>query len=349
MCAYLGASSPSTDNDYDIICSVGCGGYGFVFKAFSHKSGDIVALKRVKTFDPHVGLPISFYKELNAISKIHHKNIVGFREVFRSKKDDCIYIVMDYCEYDLSALIHNIKLSYQQKKSYMKQILEGISEIHKKNVIHRDLKPSNILVQKDNVIKIADFGLSKKIEKSMPLTNKVTTLSYRAPEVLLGDVYYGKAVDIWSLGCLFYEMLAGKALFRHANCDLNQLIEIFKVCGSPNHENWPGFDQLPNAMMLQSLNTFESTLKDLLIQTIPATLHNCIWLIESMLQLDPKKRITVDSALNSGLFNDNFALSYLEFPDNHAIDVNSIPIANIAPRVNHVFHPNTVYPPSLLA
>ncbi|OHT14004.1 Serine/threonine-protein kinase ppk23 [Tritrichomonas foetus] len=412
LCPTTTPLSGSISSEYDVVSHVGRGGYGNVYKAINKSTGEIVALKKVNSFDIHGGLPTSYYREVNCLKEMRgHPNIVNLKNICRSKDsssgESCLYLVMDYCEYDLSGLIHNYGLTIRQIQSFMRQILIAVQDMHSHGYVHRDLKPSNVFVTKEGVIKVGDFGLTRKLDKSRPLTSKVITPSYRPPEVLLGDSHYDQSVDVWSLACVLYEMVTGKVLFRPSTAsDLSQLLSIFEICGMPNQENWPGFDKLPNASILQmcqspknsnnqysnnsmtfsnnsmtqySNNSFsdgfsyqcKSALRELLEQTIPPQLHTIVDLLESMLQLDPRRRATIAQALEHPFFADteqasaagtSFELSCLPYPETHAIDVSAkIPLAkhknlnanvdfvNKALNARQILRPARVLPPPILA
>ena len=131
-------------------------------------------------------------------------------------------------------------------KSYLWQLLQGISHCHAHRVLHRDLKPQNLLIDKNGNIKLADFGLARSI--SLPIrtyTHEVVTLWYRAPEILMGSRLYGPAVDIWSIGCIFSEMATKRALFP-GDSEIDQLFRIFRTLGTPNENVWPGVSRFPD-------------------------------------------------------------------------------------------------------
>ena len=136
-------------------------------------------------------------------------------------------------------------LNIKMVKSFLYQILKGVDYIHKKKVLHRDLKPQNILINKENIVKIGDFGLARGY--GIPVknyTHEVVTLWYRPPDVLLGNKNYGTTVDMWSIGCIFAEMVSGKALFT-GNSEEDQLKKIFEIKGTPTDEHAPGLKDLP--------------------------------------------------------------------------------------------------------
>lgn len=104
----------------------------------------------------------------------------------------------------------------EQIKCYMKQLLAGLEHCHLRGVMHRDIKGSNLLVNNEGVLKVADFGLANYVNSGhrQPLTSRVVTLWYRPPELLLGSTDYGPAVDLWSVGCVFAELLVGKPILQ---------------------------------------------------------------------------------------------------------------------------------------
>ncbi|KAH8033020.1 hypothetical protein HPB51_005042 [Rhipicephalus microplus] len=129
---------------------------------------------------------------------------------------------------------------------YLKQILEAILFCHQRRVLHRDLKPQNLLIDEKGTIKVADFGLARAFGIPVRVyTHEVVTLWYRAPEVLLGAQRYSTPIDIWSIGCIFVEMINRKPLF-HGDSEIDQLFRIFRTLGTPTEENWPHVAQLPD-------------------------------------------------------------------------------------------------------
>jgi serine/threonine protein kinase len=113
----------------------------------------------------------------------------------------------------------------------LKQVLEGVCYLHNKNIIHRDLKPDNILLSENKNVKITDFDLARSLDDGRPLSRAVVTIYYRPPEIFFGDLKYGKAVDMWSIGCILAEMITKEPLFKGRN-EFDVLFKIFEFTGS---------------------------------------------------------------------------------------------------------------------
>lgn len=202
-------------NDYEKLNRVGEGTYGVVYRARHKATGKIYALKKVRMQDEKDGLPISSLREINLLLNISHKNIVSLKEVAVGRRLDSIFLVMEYCEQDLASLLDNMhtKFTEAQVKCILLQVLEGLDFLHSHFIIHRDLKVSNLLMTDDGCVKIGDFGLARKY--SIPndeMTPTVVTLWYRAPELLFGAKQQTTAIDIWSVACIFGELLLNKPL-----------------------------------------------------------------------------------------------------------------------------------------
>lgn len=153
-------------------------------------------------------------------------------------------MIFEYSNYDLRKLLQSRRLTENECINYLQQILNGLLACHSNRILHRDLKPQNILVDNNGNLKIADFGLARSFTVPFPeLTHEVVTLWYRAPEILLGQHCYTPAIDIWSVGCIYAEMLMGKPLFE-ADCEIAQIFKIFQVMGTPTHSTWPDVESL---------------------------------------------------------------------------------------------------------
>lgn len=176
----------------------------------------------------------------------------------------------------------------------------GTNYIHKQKIIHRDLKPQNLLISKDNIVKIGDFGLARGY--GIPVknyTHEVVTLYYRPPDVLLGSRNYMTTVDVWSIGCIFAEMVNGTPFFQGQD-DSNQLIEIFKKRGTPDEKTYPELLELPDWVNKEYEKYNGEPLKDL----VPKLDSLGLDLLDKMLKINPKERITLDECLIHPYFKD---------------------------------------------
>uniref|UniRef100_A0A8C5PH77 cyclin-dependent kinase n=1 Tax=Leptobrachium leishanense TaxID=445787 RepID=A0A8C5PH77_9ANUR len=223
------------------------GTYGVVYRAKDKKTDEIVALKRLKMEKEKEGFPITSLREINTILKAQHPNIVTVREIVVGSNMDKIYIVMNYVEHDLKSLMETMKQPFLpgEVKTLMIQLLRGVRHLHDNWILHRDLKTSNLLLSHAGILKVGDFGLAR--EYGSPLksyTPIVVTLWYRAPELLLGAKEYSTAIDMWSVGCIFGELLTQKPLFP-GKSDIDQINKIFKDLGTPSEKIWPGYNELP--------------------------------------------------------------------------------------------------------
>jgi cyclin-dependent kinase 12/13 len=163
-----------------------------------------------------------------------------------------LYFAFEYVEHDLCGLLNHprVKFSRTQIQCYMRQLLCGLAFMHRNKIVHRDIKASNLLLNNQGMLKIADFGLSRfwndVAAKAGRYTNKVVTLWYRSPELLLGSTSYDCSVDVWSAGCIFAELLMGRPLLQ-GKAEVDQLQLVFGLVGLPTEENWPDFKKLPGA------------------------------------------------------------------------------------------------------
>jgi cell division cycle 2-like protein len=227
------------------------GTYGVVYRARDKQTGEIVALKKVKMVREKEGFPITSLREITTLITYKHPNIVDVKEIVVGKSLDSIFIVMEFLEHDLKDLMSEMKEDTRfltsEVKCLMIQLLEAVAHLHENWIIHRDLKTSNLLYNNQGILKVADFGLAREYGSPLkPYTNMVVTLWYRAPELLLGAKTYTTAIDMWSVGCIFAELLTKEPLLP-GRSELDQLDKMFKLLGTPNETIWPGLHDLPNA------------------------------------------------------------------------------------------------------
>ncbi|KAK5088113.1 serine/threonine protein kinase, CMGC, CDC2/CDK subfamily [Lithohypha guttulata] len=226
---------------------VGAGTYGKVFKAIHIFTKDLVALKKIRMEGERDGFPITAVREIKLLQNLRHNHVVELMEVM-VEKNEC-FMVFEYMSHDMTGLINHptFKLSDAHKKDLGRQMFEGLEFLHRRCVMHRDIKAANLLISNRGQLKYADFGLARFYTKSRKLdyTNRVITIWYRPPELLLGETQYGPAVDIWSAACVFMEMFTRKAIFPGEGGELSQLDKIYNMLGTPSKTEWPGIAEMP--------------------------------------------------------------------------------------------------------
>lgn len=181
----------------------------------------------------------------------------------------------------------------------MKQLLTGLHYCHVNQVLHRDIKGSNLLIDNEGNLKLADFGLARSYshDHTGNLTNRVITLWYRPPELLLGATKYGPAIDMWSVGCIFAELLNGKPILP-GKTENEQLNKIYELCGSPDESNWPGVSKMPWYNQMKSSRPLKRRVREIYRHFD----RHALELLEKMLVLDPSQRICAKDALDAEYF-----------------------------------------------
>jgi len=202
---------------YEIQQKLGKGAYGIVWKTVDKKTRDTVALKKIfdafqnSTDAQRTFREIMFLQEVN-----NHDNIIRLLNVLKAENDRDIYLIFEYMETDLHAVIRANILEDIHKQYIMYQLFKALKFMHSAELLHRDIKPSNLLLNSECQVKVADFGLArsmalmnKDLADRPVLTDYVATRWYRAPEILLGSTKYTFGVDMWSCGCILGELLGG--------------------------------------------------------------------------------------------------------------------------------------------
>lgn len=281
------------------------GTYGVVYRARDKRTDEIVALKRLKMEKEKEGFPITSLREINTLLKAQHPNIVTVREIVVGSNMDKIFIVMDYVEHDLKSLMETMKHKKQvfipvEVKCLMTQLLCAVAHLHDNWILHRDLKASNLLLSHKGVLKVGDFGLAR--EYGSPLkcyTPIVVTLWYRAPELLLNAKEYSTPVDMWSVGCIFAELLSMEPLFP-GKSEIDQLNKIFRTLGTPNERIWPGYSKLPAVQKM----TFTEYPVSQLRQRFSVLTDAGLSLLNKFLTYNPAERITAEKAAKHEYFSE---------------------------------------------
>ncbi|GAW12777.1 hypothetical protein ANO14919_021480 [Xylariales sp. No.14919] len=296
---------------YDKLNDIEEGAYGWVARAKEIKTGKVVALKRLKLDHDEsmrTGLPETGLREIQILKDCSHKNIVKLQEVVvgeDTSRIENIFLVLEFVEHDLKSILEDMPEPFlaSEVKSLLLQLASGVTYLHEHWILHRDLKTSNLLLNNRGRLKIADFGMARYVGDPAPkLTQLVVTLWYRAPELLLGTKTYGAPIDMWSVGCIFAEVLTREPLLPGQN-EVDALTKIFELCGIPTDESWPGFRRLPNArtLRLPSKNAPAST-GSVIRARFPLLTAAGSALLSGLLSLNPDARPTARQMLQHAYF-----------------------------------------------
>eukprot|EP00747_Dinoflagellata_sp_TGD_P034204 gnl/TRDRNA2_/TRDRNA2_137122_c1_seq1.p1 gnl/TRDRNA2_/TRDRNA2_137122_c1~~gnl/TRDRNA2_/TRDRNA2_137122_c1_seq1.p1 ORF type:complete len:246 (+),score=42.19 gnl/TRDRNA2_/TRDRNA2_137122_c1_seq1:1-738(+) len=234
--------------------------------------------------------------------ELEHPNIVKLRDVLHAERN--LTLVFEFIDQDLKMLIERKGgrgLEHRQTMSLLQQLLRGIAYCHQHLVLHRDLKPQNLLISKDGVLKLCDFGLARTSASPVrSYTNAVITLWYRPPDVLMGSRHYAQTVDIWSIGCIFGEMANGRPVFC-GSTDADQLEKIFRKIGGSVSAGWPAAVQLPGwNSRFDRIELQQQPLERL----VPSMERTGIALLKQMLVYNPERRISAMAALEHEYFDE---------------------------------------------
>jgi len=285
---------------YQKLEKIGEGTYGIVYKAKDKKTGELLALKKIRLEAEDEGIPSTAIREISLLKQLQHPNIVRLYDVVHTEKK--LTLVFEFLDQDLKKYLDasgDNGLEPYTIKSFLYQLLQGVAYCHQHRVLHRDLKPQNLLINMEGELKLADFGLARAF--GIPVrsyTHEVVTLWYRAPDVLMGSKKYSTPVDIWSVGCIFAEMANGRPLFPGSS-EKDQLTRIFKLLGTPTKQTWPGMVELPEYKENMAFFPPQSLKK-----VVPRLDANGLDLLNRMLQYEPSKRISAEAALQHQYFKD---------------------------------------------
>lgn len=257
-----------------------------------------VAIKKIRLKSCHEGLSMDAIREIKLLQELDHPNIMTVLDIYNNNSN--VHIVMDLCPVDLEKVITCDKaMNTGDIKQFMRMVLLGVGNCHENWIVHRDLKPANFLLDDDGQLRLADFGLAKIYgSPDRSLSNQACTLWYRAPELLYGATEYGSGADMWSIGCIFAELLTRKPFLPgETDSELHQLQVIFQKLGTPTKEDWPGMEQLPQYTKFRDCPGVP------LSTMLPAAQDDALDLLKRLLMYDPSARPTCQEALEHAYFS----------------------------------------------
>lgn len=265
---------------------LGEGSSGVVFKAQSENE-KVFAVKKIK-INSDSGMPVSLVREIKALKKLSSHFFVQLHEINLEKRHVCL--VLDYMPFNLEMLISSkYKFKENQLSFILFQLFKAVEYMHDKDLIHRDLKPKHIFLDSKCNLKLSDFGQTRIINDTM--TNKdISSLHYRAPELLLGATKYNHKIDSWSIGCIIYEMIKGEKLFESED-EIEQVKAILNKLGTPDIE-YPWSD-IYDVKKYKKSESFDSIMANLLAETFD---EKTAQLIKELLHVSHEKRLSVKNA-----------------------------------------------------
>ncbi|CRK90881.1 CLUMA_CG004571, isoform A [Clunio marinus] len=287
--------------DFQKIEKIGEGTYGVVYKGRNKKTGNTVAMKKIRLESEDEGIPSTAIREISLLKELKHPNIVTLEDVVM--EDNRLYLIFEFLTMDLKKYMDSLPsekmMDPELVRSYLFQITAAMLFCHRRRVLHRDLKPQNLLINKEGIIKVADFGLGRSF--GIPVrnyTHEIVTLWYRAPEVLLGSQRYSCPVDVWSIGCIFAEMATRKPLFQ-GDSEIDQLFRMFRILRTPTEEIWPGVTSLPDYK-----TTFPCWTQNNLANQVKNINSAGMDLLQKSLVYDPAYRISAREMIEHKYFDD---------------------------------------------
>ncbi|CAM0908030.1 unnamed protein product [Alopecurus aequalis] len=286
------------DTKYVAMKPIGRGAYGIVCSSLNRETNEKVAIKKINNVFANRVIALRTLREMKLLRHLRHENIICLKDIMmplhrKSFKD--VYLVSQLMDSDLDKIITSSQpLSSDHCQYLLFQLLRGMKYLHLSGVLHRDLKPGNLLVNANCDLKICDFGLARtKNTKDPFMTEYVVTRFYRAPELLLCCDNYGTSIDVWSVGCIFAELLGRKPIFP-GNGSLNQTELIVNVLGTMSEADLEFIDNPRTRNYITSLPYTQGIpLHTMYPQAHPLAID----LLQKMLVFNPSQRISITEAL----------------------------------------------------
>lgn len=287
-------------NKFEVLGVVGEGAYGVVLKCRHKETKEIVAIKKFKDSEENEEVKETTLRELKMLRTLKQENIVELKEAFRRRGK--LYLVFEYVEKNMLELLEEMPNGAppDKVKNYIYQLIKAIHWCHKNDIVHRDIKPENLLISHNDILKLCDFGFARNLSEgsNANYTEYVATRWYRSPELLLGAPY-GKAVDMWSVGCILGELSDGQPLFP-GESEIDQLFTIQKVLGPLPSEQMKLFYSNPrfHGLRFPAVNHPQS-LERRYLGIISGVLLD---LMKNLLKLNPSDRFLTEQSLNHPAF-----------------------------------------------
>ena len=274
------------------------------------KNVSSVALKRIRGTDANRGVDFTTLREIKMLSEMDHANVIKLWECF--EMNGSVVLALELCVTDLEEVVRNVQIDLTPAhiKSFMAQLLAATQYMHERWVLHRDLKPNNLLIDARGVLKVTDFGLARTFgDLEARMTPTSVTRWYRPPELLYGSRNYGGAVDVWSCGCIFAELVL-RAPYLPGTNEIDQLERIFTMRGSATKDSWPNVSLLPLYMDFPDLPG--TPFQKMANPRAQATSDEAVALMDSMLTFDPLRRPSAKTCLTTAYFATAPPLATLE-------------------------------------
>ncbi|XP_060919831.1 MAPK/MAK/MRK overlapping kinase-like isoform X1 [Labrus mixtus] len=284
---------------YKIIKKIGEGTFSEVVKTQSLKDGKFYACKTMKQTINSLEQANNL-REVQAMKRLSpHTNIIQLHELIFDKETGTVSLICELMEMNIYEFIQGREtpLPDHTVKNYMYQLCKSLEHMHSCGIFHRDVKPENILI-KQSGLKLGDFGSCRSVYSKPPHTEYISTRWYRAPECLLTDGYYSLKMDMWSAGCVFFEIMSLNPLFPGTN-ELDQVAKIHDVLGTPDHGILKKFKQS------RAINfNFPPKKGSGISRLVPNCPAPALSLLYQMLAYDPDERITAETALRHTYFRE---------------------------------------------